>query len=172
MARANVWVLVVGGGLSAIMACGSSNQNGGDAGTGDSGTSGSDTGAGSSSGGSGSGGSDSGSSSDGGATAAVFCVVTTHGIESCEGYPNLPANLVASAKTTCANLNGTLATQCPSSNQVGCCQLPFAGATQVTCHYCGSASDLQMACTAQSGATWMAGSGGPTTCGDGGEGGD
>lgn len=153
--------------LAAVTACGSSSGSGGEAGARDSGTSASDTGSGSSSGGS-----DSGSSPDAGATSAVFCIVTTHGVEHCEGYPNLPADLVASADTSCDNLKGTLATQCPTSNQVGCCEQPFAGATQDNCYYCGSASDLQTSCTAQSGASWMAGSGGPTTCSDGGAGDD
>jgi hypothetical protein len=177
MRRASVRVLLACSALASILACGSDSQNAGDAGARarESGTPGSDGDTGSSSGGSGSGsssgGSDSGAGPDGGA-AAVFCIVTTHGVEACEGYPNLPADLVASTETTCANLKGTLATQCPTSNQVGCCEQPFAGATQVRCYYCGSASDLQAACTAQSDATWMSGSGGPTTCSDGGDGGD
>ncbi len=167
MHRAAARVLFVFSALAAILACGSSSQSAGDAAASDSGTSSNDTGSGSSSGGSA-----SGSSSDGGATAAVFCIVTNRGVQHCEGYPNLPANLVASADTTCANLNGTLATQCPTSNQVGCCEQPFAGATQINCYYCGSPSDLQTACTAQSGATWVTGSGGPAICSDGGAGGD
>ena len=166
MRRAAIHLLLVDSALAAILACGSGGQSAGDAGVGEGGSSG---GSGS---GSSSGGSDAGAGPDGGATAAVFCIVTTRGVEMCVGYPNLPADLVASAETTCANLKGTLATQCPTSNQVGCCEQPFAGATQDTCYYCGSASELQTACTAQSGATWMAGSGGPTTCSDGGAGED
>jgi hypothetical protein len=175
MRLAAIHLLLVDSALAAILACGSGGQSAGDAGAVEGGSSGG-SGSGSSSSGSGSGsssgGSDAAAGPDGGATAAVFCIVTTHGVETCEGYPNLPADLVASAETTCANLKGTLATQCPTSNQVGCCEQPFAGATQDTCSYCGSASALQSACTAQSGATWMAGSGGPAACSDGGAGED
>jgi hypothetical protein len=167
MEHATVRAVLVGCALASVMACGSSNQSEGDAGARDSAVF---DGGGES--GNGSGGSDSGAVSDGDASAAVYCVVTARAAEHCEGYPDLPANLVASAEKTCANLMGTLATQCPPSNQIGCCRQPFAGLIQDTCYYCGVASDLQMTCVAQSGATWTAGSGGPDTCGDGGAVGD
>jgi hypothetical protein len=117
--------------------------------------------------------SSSSSGGGGGSTPpGVYCNTNLGGVQTCYGYSNLNSDQTNAVTMECtSSLMGTVASSCPTSGQVGCCQSTVSGYTINECYYCGSASTYQMACTAQSGATWTAGSGGPATCGAGDDGG-
>jgi hypothetical protein len=60
---------------------------------------------------------------------------------------------------SCAQANGSVVTQCPTANLVGCCAVTSSGISVQECFYFGTASADQSSCSASSG-TWTNGSSG------------
>jgi hypothetical protein len=108
----------------------------------------------------------SNSTSGGSTPSGTYCNYTLAGVQACIGWTNLSAQQTSSVTSECSSsFMGSIVSSCPSAGQVGCCQSTTSGYTQNICYYCGDASTYSAACTAVSGSTWTAGSGGSSTCG-------
>jgi hypothetical protein len=99
------------------------------------------------------GGSSSGSGSSGGGPTGFGCNVSIAGSQFCYVFTNLTAQQVSSEQTTCTNMSGTVVTQCPAANRVGCCTVTQTGVTFDECFYFGTVMTDQQACTSAMG-TW------------------
>jgi hypothetical protein len=89
----------------------------------------------------------------------TYCDQMVAGSEICTGYTNLNSDQANSVNMACTSAGGKTVSSCPSANQVGCCSYTQSGYTVSACYYCpSSASADSMACMAQSGAKWAAGS--------------
>jgi hypothetical protein len=108
----------------------------------------------------------SGSSGGIGSPPGIYCSASSAGVSVCYGYANLTGDQEDAVKQTCTEaLQGTITSQCPTTNEIGCCTQPTDGYSTTECYYAGQASSYSAACKA-AGGTWSGGGG----SGDGGTG--
>ncbi|MEO6952769.1 MAG: hypothetical protein ABI321_13260 [Polyangia bacterium] len=84
---------------------------------------------------------------------STFCVNSTGGEQTCNGYTNVDSAFKSAEDSSCKSVNGTVASSCPTSGLDGCCHVAANGVKSETCFYQNNAADEQSSCVSN-GDTW------------------
>ena len=87
------------------------------------------------------------------------CDEQVAGAHMCTSYSNLSSTEQSDLQAACTAGGGTIASNCPASGLVGCCELTQDGVAQKECYFSGTASELKTVCSAEGG-TWTGSSSG------------